>query len=48
MNNNKEITSMNNNNVSNSYQNNENEKPVIIDKYSIDSFLDKINKQIIN
>jgi len=35
---------MNNNNISNSYHNNENENPVIIDKYIIESFKDKINK----
>jgi len=39
---NNEITYMNNNNVSNSYQNEENEKSIMIDKYRIGSFLDQI------
>jgi len=39
-----EIASMNKNNISNNYQNNENENPVTIDKYIIESFQDKINK----
>jgi len=41
---NNEIESMNKNNISNNYQNYENENPVTIDKYVIESFQDKINK----
>jgi len=41
---NNEIESMNKNNISNNYQNYENENPVTIDKYIIESFQDKINK----
>jgi len=43
---NNEIMSMNNNknNIWKSYQNDEDEKSVIIDKYVVESFLDKINK----
>jgi len=41
---NNEIASMNKNNISNNYQNYENENPVTTDKYIIESFQDKINK----